>query len=182
MLAAIFVIGIIILIVQDKSSKKENYTEVVLEQPKNVISNPNENRVKVAENNSEEIHSDSDNDGITDDKDDCPKDKGPKSNNGCPFYDSDEDGVLDKDDGCKFEYGPRWNDGCPDEYYAERYRTQCPYCNNTSYESTINRWWNCGSCGERFYNCYKISGSEYDGIPANLVGDGTCDCFECYDR
>jgi hypothetical protein len=180
-LVAFFVIGIIILIVQGKSNKKHEDTEVVLDHTENDDSNNNEKVVKVSDINLEEINSDSDNDGIKDNKDDCPKEKGPKSNNGCPFYDSDEDGTLDKDDDCKFDYGPRWNDGCPDEYYPETYRTQCPNCNNITFETSVNTWWNCG-CGERFYNCYKISASEYDGIPANWVGDGTCDCSGCYDE
>lgn len=177
-LVAFFVIGIIILIVQGKSNKKHEDTEVVLDHTENDDSNNNEKVVKVSDINLEKINSDSDNDGITDNKDDCPKEKGPKSNDGCPISDYDEDGIPDNQDGCKYEYGPRWNDGCPDESY----RTQCPYCNFTSYESSVNRWWNCGSCGEGFFNCYKLNGEEYDGIPASWVNDGTCDCSGCYDN
>ena len=55
---------------------------------------------------------DSDGDGISDDKDDCPFASGPASLNGCP--DNDGDGIADKDDECPNESGPRTTNGCPD--------------------------------------------------------------------
>jgi len=58
---------------------------------------------------------DSDNDGIPDDKDKCPKEAGPKENNGCPDKDSDGDGVIDRKDKCPEKAGPPERDGCPEE-------------------------------------------------------------------
>lgn len=55
---------------------------------------------------------DSDSDGIEDSKDNCPNDAGPAENMGCP--DTDGDGTLDKDDNCVDEAGPAYNNGCPD--------------------------------------------------------------------
>ena len=55
---------------------------------------------------------DSDSDGIKDSEDDCPNTYGPKESNGCP--DSDGDGVLDKDDACPQVAGLKEMDGCPD--------------------------------------------------------------------
>ena len=57
---------------------------------------------------------DTDGDGITDKSDKCPKVKGPKENNGCPWPDTDGDGVLDKDDRCPDVKGPASNRGCPE--------------------------------------------------------------------
>jgi len=56
---------------------------------------------------------DRDGDGITDKLDDCPKEPGPISNNGCPVLDQDQDGVMDADDGCPEVAGPTENKGCP---------------------------------------------------------------------
>jgi outer membrane protein OmpA-like peptidoglycan-associated protein len=56
---------------------------------------------------------DSDGDGIEDKKDRCPKVKGPKENDGCPFGDKDKDGVKDNVDKCPNRYGPKDNQGCP---------------------------------------------------------------------
>lgn len=55
---------------------------------------------------------DSDNDGIEDAADNCPNVAGPVENMGCP--DTDGDGTLDKDDDCVNEAGPAYNNGCPD--------------------------------------------------------------------
>ncbi len=55
---------------------------------------------------------DSDNDGIEDSKDNCPNNAGPAENMGCP--DTDGDGTLDKDDNCVDVAGPAYNKGCPD--------------------------------------------------------------------
>ena len=56
---------------------------------------------------------DKDGDGIVDKLDDCPKEPGPVSNNGCPIEDQDEDGVLDDVDECPEIAGPEDNNGCP---------------------------------------------------------------------
>ena len=53
---------------------------------------------------------DTDGDGVPDDKDDCPTEKGTV--NGCP--DSDNDGVADKDDKCPTIPGTKENHGCPE--------------------------------------------------------------------
>jgi TolB protein len=63
---------------------------------------------------------DSDNDGVPDEDDQCPEEAGPASNEGCPeeapgVTDSDNDGVPDEDDQCPEEAGPASNDGCPEE-------------------------------------------------------------------
>ncbi len=55
-----------------------------------------------------------DGDALFDYEDDCPNEKGPKANKGCPYGDKDGDGILDKNDMCPDKAGPRkWN-GCPD--------------------------------------------------------------------
>lgn len=55
---------------------------------------------------------DSDGDGIPDDKDPCPDEKGPVATNGCP--DGDGDGVEDQIDACPKTPGPSGNQGCPE--------------------------------------------------------------------
>ena len=57
---------------------------------------------------------DSDGDGITDAKDNCPDTVGVRGNRGCPWPDTDGDSVLDKDDKCPDEAGPASNGGCPE--------------------------------------------------------------------
>ncbi len=54
---------------------------------------------------------DSDDDGVADNKDNCPKLAGPKRFNGCP--DSDNDGIDDSQDKCPLLAGVAGNDGCP---------------------------------------------------------------------
>ncbi|MBF4473688.1 DUF5723 family protein [Flavobacterium sp. HJJ] len=56
---------------------------------------------------------DTDEDGIFDNDDKCPKLAGPIENKGCPWPDSDGDSVLDQDDACPKEVGPAENKGCP---------------------------------------------------------------------
>jgi ribosomal protein S27AE len=128
------------------------------------------------------VFQDSDNDGINDDKDGCPEEKGPKANNGCPYADYDRDGVPDKDDLCKYVPGPKYNDGCPNEEQIS-YRTQCPYCGNLSYERSSDKQWRCGDCGKIFFNCYRNSEGDHDGIKLEWFNDGTCDCsLTCADE
>lgn len=55
---------------------------------------------------------DRDNDGITDDKDDCPDNPGTRALKGCP--DSDRDGVADVMDACPDVPGLTSLKGCPD--------------------------------------------------------------------
>lgn len=56
---------------------------------------------------------DTDKDGITDEKDKCKDEPGPKENQGCPWGDKDGDGVLDNIDRCPEVAGPSDNKGCP---------------------------------------------------------------------
>jgi outer membrane protein OmpA-like peptidoglycan-associated protein len=56
--------------------------------------------------------SDSDDDGIPDDSDNCPNIVGDYSNKGCPA-DKDKDGVYDVDDKCPGIAGATTNLGCP---------------------------------------------------------------------
>ena len=58
-----------------------------------------------------EAPKDSDGDGITDDKDQCPTQAGPASLNGCP--DKDGDGIADKNDKCPDVAGLVKYQGCP---------------------------------------------------------------------
>lgn len=53
---------------------------------------------------------DTDGDGITDEFDQCPTEKGSFSTNGCP--DADGDGVIDNKDKCPNEFGSAANNGC----------------------------------------------------------------------
>ncbi|MCX6292387.1 MAG: DUF5723 family protein [Bacteroidetes bacterium] len=55
---------------------------------------------------------DSDNDGVSNKKDLCPKDKGSWATMGCP--DRDHDGIADKDDECPDVAGLAQFHGCPD--------------------------------------------------------------------
>jgi len=55
---------------------------------------------------------DSDEDGIPDNKDDCPEIPGLVEFNGCP--DSDGDGIKDSEDACPYVAGPIATMGCPD--------------------------------------------------------------------
>ncbi|SHF32298.1 hypothetical protein SAMN02787100_1661 [Chryseobacterium sp. OV279] len=57
--------------------------------------------------------SDEDGDGILFYLDQCPKEKGPVENNGCPWPDKDKDGSIDKEDSCPDLSGPVENNGCP---------------------------------------------------------------------
>ena len=66
---------------------------------------------------------DSDGDGVGDSRDQCPNEKGPASNNGCPLTltiatpvppaDSDGDGIPDERDQCPREAGVAELNGCP---------------------------------------------------------------------
>lgn len=179
-LIAVVLIAVIIIVMLGKSNKKE-----VSDNDDNTEINDSTDLQNNEANENEEhaqLISDSDNDGVNDENDKCPNEKGPKSNFGCPNPDSDNDGVPDKEDQCKYSYGPKWNDGCPEQNYEEEYRTECPYCNALTYESSTNRWWNCGTCGERFYNCYRGSVGDHDGIKSEWFYDGDCDCYNCDDE
>ena len=56
---------------------------------------------------------DSDNDGITDDKDKCPNQPGVAKYEGCPIPDSDKDGINDENDKCPTVAGLAKYEGCP---------------------------------------------------------------------
>jgi len=61
------------------------------------------------------VRVDTDQDGLFDDEDECPQDKGPKENKGCPYHDTDADGIIDPEDKCPKVPGPKENNGCPYE-------------------------------------------------------------------
>jgi type IX secretion system PorP/SprF family membrane protein len=56
---------------------------------------------------------DSDGDGVSDKKDECPNKKGERGNKGCPWGDKDSDGLNDNEDKCPEIAGDKENLGCP---------------------------------------------------------------------
>ncbi len=56
---------------------------------------------------------DSDGDGVADKDDQCKDVKGVARYKGCPVPDTDDDGVNDDEDGCKTVKGVKENQGCP---------------------------------------------------------------------
>ncbi len=56
---------------------------------------------------------DTDNDGINDEEDKCPTVAGITRYNGCPIPDSDNDGINDEEDKCPTVAGPKERNGCP---------------------------------------------------------------------
>lgn len=62
---------------------------------------------------------DSDGDGVTDERDNCPNEYGSLQNSGCPkAKDSDGDGIADEEDNCPEEAGIKANNGCPEQEVA----------------------------------------------------------------
>lgn len=57
---------------------------------------------------------DTDFDGIYDYEDECPTEKGPRANKGCPWGDRDGDGIMDNVDKCPDLAGIVRFKGCPD--------------------------------------------------------------------
>jgi len=53
-------------------------------------------------------------DGIADNRDKCPREKGLAANDGCPIRDRDGDGIDDPNDACPDAKGPASTRGCPD--------------------------------------------------------------------
>ncbi|MGM0557878.1 MAG: OmpA family protein [Myxococcota bacterium] len=64
-----------------------------------------------------DMESDKDDDGISDDEDECPEEPedydGFEDQDGCPDLDNDGDGIPDVEDKCPNQAGPAENDGCP---------------------------------------------------------------------
>ncbi|MES2849337.1 MAG: OmpA family protein [Bacteroidota bacterium] len=56
---------------------------------------------------------DSDGDGLTDKDDNCPNEKGLSKYKGCPVPDTDKDGINDENDNFKDVAGPARYQGCP---------------------------------------------------------------------
>ncbi|MBO9684274.1 MAG: OmpA family protein, partial [Flavisolibacter sp.] len=56
---------------------------------------------------------DKDGDGIADKDDKCPDQPGTLKWNGCPVADTDKDGISDDEDACPDQPGPIQNKGCP---------------------------------------------------------------------
>ncbi|KYK38800.1 MAG: thrombospondin type 3 repeat-containing protein [Theionarchaea archaeon] len=128
---------------------------------------------------------DTDNDGVNECEDDCPREKGPVANDGCPIEeeDKDNDGVSDDRDSC---YNPECDivdsqgcpkdtdddgiddckDECPSEY-GERQNDGCP-------EQDVD---NDGVPDDRD-SCYNPECSRVDprGCPLDSDGDGLNDC------
>ncbi|MCC6815790.1 MAG: OmpA family protein [Saprospiraceae bacterium] len=106
---------------EPKEVKKEKMDEIanekVKEEPKEKMKEkPKE---KIEEKPKEKVlPKDSDNDGVTDDKDLCPDKAGLLETLGCP--DSDGDGVADKDDKCPDVKGLKSNKGCPEVIVAKK--------------------------------------------------------------
>jgi large repetitive protein len=74
---------------------------------------------------------DSDEDGVPDDVDQCPMQKGTREFHGCPPPDRDHDGVPDSADRCPDRAGVKENQGCPDfdsdgDGYVDRL-DKCPF-------------------------------------------------------
>jgi len=69
--------------------------------------------VKVVEVPQAEPPKDTDNDGITDDKDKCPTTPGVAKYEGCPVPDTDKDGINDENDKCPTVAGVARYQGCP---------------------------------------------------------------------
>lgn len=64
----------------------------------------------LSKTNNLKVLNDNDLDGVINDKDRCPDEKGKRGLNGCP--DRDNDGIADRDDDCPSEFGPKSNQGC----------------------------------------------------------------------
>ncbi|WP_139957361.1 OmpA family protein [Flavicella sediminum] len=75
---------------------------------------------------------DSDGDGVFDNKDLCPNEAGLAKFNGCP--DSDNDGIVDADDKCPNEAGIAAFGGCPDSDGdgVENSKDKCPNAKGTA--------------------------------------------------
>ncbi len=74
---------------------------------------------------------DADEDGVPDDVDQCPAERGTRAYHGCPPPDRDRDGIPDADDRCPDRAGVPENQGCPDfdsdgDGYVDRL-DKCPF-------------------------------------------------------
>jgi outer membrane protein OmpA-like peptidoglycan-associated protein len=115
---------------------------------------------------------DSDQDSLTDDKDQCPFQAGPAPS-GCPVHDTDGDGIGDPEDQCVKQPGPAPT-GCPDGDDdgdgVSNSRDQCldkagiapTGCPDGDQDSVLDR-------DDR---CPTIAGDGPDGCPADADGDG----------
>ena len=77
---------------------------------------------------------DTDGDGITDQRDGCPSEAGPRGNRGCPWPDTDGDSVADKDDNCPNEAGTVANDGCPETPSEDVQATLASYAKTINFD------------------------------------------------
>lgn len=117
---------------------------------------------------------DSDKDGIPDDQDACPKEKGTAATNGCP--DADGDGVKDSDDECPNEAGTAATKGCPDTDNdgIANAKDECPS------EAGLAQFNGCPDSDgdgitDKIDNCPKEKGlSQFNGCP-DTDGDGIMD-------
>ncbi|MFZ5895306.1 MAG: OmpA family protein [Myxococcota bacterium] len=106
---------------------------------------------------------DSDSDGVLDDKDACPKDAG-RAPCGCPPVDSDGDKVIDELDRCPKEAGPV--EGCPDPD-ADRDGVSVPEDHCPDKPETKNGYEDADGCPDEVPEVVKkftgvIQGIEFD--------------------
>ncbi len=119
---------------------------------------------------------DDDNDGIANAKDNCPTEAGLAAFDGCP--DTDGDGIPDKADNCPREYGLASNQGCPssdaDNDGVPDKQDDCPYLAG---RASANGCPDADGDGvsDRYDECPDVSGpKELRGCP-DTDGDGLSD-------
>ena len=91
---------------------------------KQKVKTPAQPKVKIIERNK-----DTDGDGIIDAADECPDQKGPMSNKGCPS-DVDGDGIIDEKDACPGQKGLMSNNGCPSDVDGDGVMDDIDTCPN----------------------------------------------------
>ena len=107
-----------------------------------------------------DIKKDTDGDGVPDNIDGCPEEKGSKELKGCP--DDDRDGVINKFDECDSVKGDKKCAGCPCKG-----PTDCPFGDDDKD----------GICNDKD-KCPKIFGKSINGCPGCINdsdNDGVCD-------
>jgi hypothetical protein len=100
-------------------------------------------------------YGDADDDGVKDDLDECINVSGPAENYGCPYGDADDDGVKDNLDECINESGPAENNGCP-------YRDADDDGVTDNLDDCINE------SGPAENNGCPLPDTDDDGVPDNL--------------
>jgi len=125
----------------------------------------------------ERTEKDSDNDGIPDNRDNCPYDYNPsqsdndgdRKGNACDS-DDDNDGIPDGEDDCQYYPGPRCTSGCPDgdDDCVRDSQDNCPYDYNPGQEDSDG-----DSLGNICDDCpYDYGPSWNSGCPVQNDTDG----------